>query len=137
MHAKKEQNSVLPKKKTPATCDAFPEVLKFNCYQFHKTLAEETLMLYLKENHLGRIQLEVRLDRVTHEGLLTVLKEARLQKSATQKFLICKAVAVRRREQAERLKENGVDTSDLERMIKRLETSMTAHKRAIGSAKDS
>lgn len=88
-------------------------------------------MIYLKENRVGSNQLEVHIDRMTHRSFLKALEEENANKRATQKFLMCKAAAERRKLQAELLKKQGVDTSDIQRMVIRLETSMAAHKRAM------
>lgn len=75
--------------------------------------------------------MEVRLDRISHTQFLAAFNEAKSHGRSTQNYLLCKAAAERRRQQAELLKEHGVDTSDLERMIKHLEASMAVHKRAM------
>lgn len=75
--------------------------------------------------------MEVKVDRISSKRFLAAFEEAELRGRASQKYLLCKAASERRKQQAKLLREQGVDTHDLERMIEHLETSMSIHKKAL------
>ena len=76
---------------------------------------------------------DLHLHSVSTAAFLAQLKRSKVRSlgQATQGFLLCKVAIQRRKIEITERQRCGADVSDLERMVKRLEASMRAHKALI------
>ncbi len=78
------------------------------------------------------------LHKTSSSAFLEAVNQARAQNlgRAKQKYLLCRAILTTRRMALATLKEEGLDTTKLQKMILRLEASEAAHLRLIHKLED-